>query len=99
MDKETFLQMIRNIGTCEDEVQRRTMLSDLETDVGSIFDDNERLTNSNTALTQDNETLRTANMNLFLRIGEPKDPEEKKQTETKEKRKFDDLFNEKGGIK
>ena len=54
----------------------------------------------------DNETLRDANMKLFLRVGAEKTDKERKddiaglkKEEEKEKKNFDDLFDEKGGLK
>jgi hypothetical protein len=38
-------------------------------------------------------------MKLFLRVGTGKDPEPKPGDPPKPKPKFEDLFNEKGGIK
>lgn len=101
MDKNEFLQAIREIGTCEDDVQRRDMLNDLQNNVSSIFDENTSLTERNTSLTTDNETLRSANMKLFLQVGsdEPNTPNGSEVDKAKEKRKFEDLFNEKGEIK
>ena len=105
MDKETFLQAIQEIGTCEDEIQRRTLLAQMSDEVVKIYDSNESLANSNKQFESDNETLRKANMDLFLRIGADKtDFEKQKDTtgitqEENEKRKFENLFDEKGGIK
>lgn len=101
--KENFNDLIQQIGTTEDEVQRRELLTSLSDNVAPIFDDITSLTDTNTQLTTDNETLRSANMKLFLRVG-VKSEEQAKEDMTgvkkePEKRKFEDLFNEKGGIK
>lgn len=105
MDKETFLQAITEIGTCEDEVERRTKLTELSEGVVNIFDSNSRLESENTKYQEDNEKLREANMQLFLRVGSNKTEEELKEDKTgikeevKEPRKFKDLFDEKGNLK
>lgn len=104
MDKNEFLQAIREIGTCEDDVIRRDKLNDLQNNISSIFDENLSLTERNTSLTADNETLRSANMKLFLQVGsddtdEPNTPKPSEEEKPKEKRKFEDLFNEKGELK
>lgn len=105
MDKSAFIEAIKNIGTCEDDTQRLELLSALNEEVSKDYDKLTELETSNEALTTDNENLRSANMKLFLRIGESKSDEEvrKDSTGIKEdketKREFKDLFDEKGGIK
>jgi hypothetical protein len=109
MDKDTFLEKIKEIGTLEDEVERRTALTDLTDSISSIFDTNSNLVEENNKYKEennkykeDNEKLRSANMQLFLKVGTGKtEQENKKEYEEEEKkpRKFEDLFNEKGEIK
>lgn len=106
MDKDSFLEAIKQIGTCEDEVERRTKLTELSEGVVNIFDLNTELESKNTSYKEDNEKLREANMQLFLRVGSNKTEEELKKDKTgiKEEeeitpRKFSDLFDEKGNLK
>lgn len=105
MDKETFLQTIKDIGTCEDEVERRTKLTELSDGVVNIFDSNIELESKNKEYLEGMEKLREANMQLFLRVGSNKTEEEIKEEKTgikeevKEPRKFSDLFDEKGNLK
>jgi regulator of replication initiation timing len=105
MEKQEFIDAITQIGTCEDETQRREMLAQLSESAQKDYDTLSTLTASNEQLTKDNETLRDANMKLFLRVGSPKSEEERKKDETgidnppPTKREFADLFNEKGEIK
>lgn len=105
MDKDTFLQAIKDIGTCEDEVERRTKLTELSEGVVNIFDLNSELETKNTEYQEGMEKLREANMQLFLRVGSNKTEEEVKEDKTgikeevKETRKFSDLFDEKGNLK
>ena len=105
MKKQELIDKIKAIGTCEDDVTRRTLLAELEDESGKDYDDLERLQTENQNLTSANETLREANMKLFLRVGESKTDKEKKEDETgikdteKKRRSFDDLFDEKGGLK
>ena len=40
MNKEEFLDKLKEIGTEEDEVARRTMLSDLTDEVTRVYDEN-----------------------------------------------------------
>jgi hypothetical protein len=101
MDKVTFQNRISQIGTCEDEATRRELLSQLQEDMNVDFDRMTELETTNNQLTSDNESLRSANMKLFLRIGDHKaqDNGSLDDGEPKEKREFKNLFNEKGGIK
>ena len=38
MDKDTFLERIKEIGTIESDVDRRTKLTELTDDITAIFD-------------------------------------------------------------
>ena len=104
MDKESFISKITEIGTCEDEATRRELLTALQEDVCKDYDDHASIKATNEQLTQDNETLRSANMKLFLRVGEHKSAEEIAKDkgydpEPEQKKDFKDLFDEKGNLK
>jgi len=105
MEKQDFLNRLAEIGTCDDDVQRRELLSQLGEEASKDYDNITTLTESNEALTNANETLREANMKMFLRMGADKTPDEESKDKTgvggkeKEKRNFNDLFNEKGDLK
>lgn len=100
MKKDEFLEVIKSIGTCEDEAQRRTMLADLSQHMEDTFNEFETAATQNNQYKEDNEKLREANMKLFLQIGAKDKPEEAPVIEEeKPKLKFEDLFNEKGGLK
>lgn len=105
MKKEDLAARIQAIGTCEDEAQRRTLLAEFQTDCEADYDNLANLQTQNQNLTADNENLRAANMKLFLRVGESKTEEQKKKDETgiegskKEPLKYENLFDEKGGLK
>lgn len=105
MDKNEFLEMVKQIGTVEDEVERRTKLTELTDSVSSIFDSNVELMEKNKQFEEDNEKLRNANMQLFLKVGANKTEKEVQEDqvgkveEEKEPRKFDDLFDDKGNLK
>lgn len=103
MDKETFLSKIQEIGTCEDEVQRRTILAEVQDEVSKVYDTNNDLVETNKKYVEDNEDLRRANLDLFKRIGKDEsdnkyieDETGVKPEEEKPKRKFEDLFNNEG---
>ena len=105
MDKNQFLEMVKQIGTIEDEVERRTKLTELSDSVSGIFDSNVELSEKVKNYEEDNEKLRSANMQLFLRVGANKTEKEiqenqvGKTEEEKEPRKFEDLFDDKGNLK
>lgn len=100
MNKTDFLSKIQEIGTCEDDSQRRTMLTDLSDSVSEVFDNAETLERANATLTESNESLREANMQLFQRIGSKKQSEDTPPTPPeKPKREYKNLFNDKGELK
>lgn len=106
MDKQVFLDKLKAVGTSEDETERRNILAELTDEVSKVYDENISLSESNKSYIDDNEKLRSANMQLFLRIGENKAPEEVtkdltgvKEEPTPEPRKFESLFDDKGGLK
>ena len=89
-------QRIAALGVTETVEDMRAGLAELQTDLSTdhdaFVDGQARIT----ALETDNEQLRSANMRLFTQIGVKA---ETKIDEPKEKRKFEDLFNDKGGLK
>lgn len=106
MDKSTFIEKIKEIGTCEDDVNRRGLLTALSEDIEKVFDDLTESTNTidglNKTIEQNNidmEDLRKANMDLFKRIGSNTPGKVEQEIPgiepEKEKLKFEDLF--KGG--
>ena len=100
MDKQAFLDQITEIGKLEDAAQMRTMLASLGDDVAAVFDENADLTVRNQTYAQDNENLRSANMKLFLQVGEQRQPEPPAPEPPKPQRmSFNDLFDERGNIK
>ena len=105
MDKDALLNLIKDIGTIDDEVERRTKLSNLTDEVTSLYDNRVTLEGEKTKFEEDNEKLRKANMELFLKVGSTKSEEEIQKdttgidTEEKKPRKFEDLFDDKGNLK
>jgi hypothetical protein len=96
-----MMERITAIGSCEDDVERRSLLATLSTDLEADFDERDGLRTANENYAADNERLRAANMDLFLQIGSkgkgdgapPPDPE------PVQKMSFASLFNEKGELK
>lgn len=98
MELSKLMEMIQNAGTSEDDATRRSILSDIQDEVTSMYNANAELTSSNESLTAEVTRLNEANMKLFLKIGEDRTPTDAPESPT-EKPKFSDLFNEKGEIK
>ena len=101
MLKTDFLNKIKEIGICEDEAQRRALLAEMSDEVSKDYDEIETLKSAQTQYEENMESLRAANMSLFLRLGADNAQEDQSAGEIKkeEKLKFEDLFNEKGGLK
>lgn len=105
MDKEKLLELIQKAGTTADEVERRSLLADATASIAEVFETDKTLAEENQKLKEDNEKIRQANMDLFLQVGSTKTKEETikdetgSETEEPEKRKYEDLFDDKGGIK
>lgn len=105
-DRDKYLEMINKIGTVEDEAERRELLNSFREDITKLVETEEGLEKTVNTYKEDNEKLRQANMKLFLQVGEQKTPEQELEDKTgvhkedeKPKRKFEDLFNEKGRLK
>lgn len=98
MTRDERVKAIQDIGTCEDDSTRRTMLADLQESLEADWTALEEATNKNKQYEQQISQLQQDNMKLFLKIGDPTKPEQK-EDKPKERLKFADLFNEKGGLK
>ena len=75
MNRDDLLNAINQIGTCEDDNARRTMLTTLTENVGKVFDEVDLLKQGteslqNTIKTKDEElqTAQKYNMELFLKV-------------------------------
>lgn len=105
LSKDEFMAKIQEIGTSEDDVKRKELLTELSGSFSEIYDENETLTKANKQYESDNEVLRKANNKLWLEStsnseGEkPIEKEEKPEEKEEEKLEFKDLFNEKGELK
>lgn len=102
MDKKDFLNSIELIGTCEDDVQRRTMLDELRTNVSAVFDNVDNLAATNKTLQDTNEEIRAANMKLFRQVGQAQESGKGNpggEDPDKPAKKFEDLFDSNGRLK
>lgn len=102
MKKEDFIGKIQEIGTTEDDATRRSILAELQEEVVKDYDDKENLEKIKTSYEDRIQKLESANMDLFLRVGTKTETTQEKtgiDDKVEEKRKFEDLFDEKGRIK
>lgn len=109
MNKQDLLDAITKIGTIEDDVERRSLLTNLSDEVTKVFDEQERLNTEITSLQDEVKTTsdkltkaQAENYNLFKRVSSQKSSVEINNSsvgvkdEEKKKRSFDDLFKEGG---
>lgn len=100
MTKDELLAKLTDIGTSQDEVERRTLLTEITDELTSVYDANDTLTKANAKFEADNKKLQEHNMRLFLKVSDQSKPtpqvEEPKPTENL---KYENLFNDKGELK
>jgi hypothetical protein len=101
--REEFNERILTIGQCEDDLERRNLLTTLSNDIADEYDKIDTLTTNNQKLTEDLQKAQDYNMELFLQVGGKSQKQATQNVlpdeQPKEKLKFEDLFNEKGGLK
>lgn len=101
--RESFNDLVTRIGTCEDSTERTTLLSELSEGVSPMFESIQDLTNQNNDLNNRVKEVQDRNMELFLRVGEKNsDKADDKNTggnKSENDLKYEDLFNENGGLK
>ena len=103
MLKKEVLEKLTAIGTCEDDAERRDLLTTLSDEIEKDYDERDTLKTTNDDLLAKNKKLRSTNMELFVQVGasrlEDIDEPEKKEEKQGEKLSFESLFNEKGELK
>jgi transcription-repair coupling factor (superfamily II helicase) len=93
--KAKTAEILQNLS---DQAKVSTLLTELTEHNDDAVVEITTTTATATKLTTDNETLRQANMSLFLKVGETKPADNKKPDEDTAP-KFEDLFDEKGDLK
>jgi FtsZ-binding cell division protein ZapB len=81
-----------------DQAKVSTILAELIEDYNAVSAESTTAKTTAERLTADNEKLRQANMNLFLKVGETK-PSEDKKPPVDTTPKYADLFDENGNLK
>lgn len=106
MTKDEIIEKLTNIGTVEDEVERRDLLTSVIDEVNGQYDIFESTKTENESLKDENQKLVDYNRKLFMRVNIDETPETIQQdltgntdSQVKEPRKFEDLFDEKGNLK
>ena len=102
MDKDTFLEKVKELGSLESAEEMRAGLAELQNGVSDIFDANVSLTEQHKQDTIEMEAIRQANMRLFTQLGTDKTPAKQAEEQTGlkqepvERRKFENLYDDKG---
>ena len=108
MDKDTFLEKIKEVGSFETAEEMRAGLAELQNGVAEIYDANATLKEQHEHDTIEMEAIRQANMKLFTQLGTETTPAQQTEEQTGlkqesvERRKFEDLLShvdEKGNSK
>ena len=99
MDKETFEEKIKELGSLESAEEMRAGLAELAEGVNPLFEANANLTTQHESDVIEMEKIRNANMKLFTQLGSQKTPQQTieeqtglKQEESKPRRSFEDLL-------
>lgn len=104
MDKDSFLEKVKEIGTLETAEEMRAGLAELQNGVSEVFDTNTTLKEQHEHDTIEMEAIRQANMKLFTQLGTDKTPAKQAEEQTGlkqepvERRKFENLFDDKGNF-
>lgn len=99
MTRDELQQRLQEIGTCTDDAERRTLIASLSEDASADYDAHAAVVTERDQLQTANQQLQNYNMDLFKRLPVKKDDTPAGGDKPAEKRKFEDLFNEKGEIK
>lgn len=104
MDKDAFLEKIKEVGSMESAEEMRAGLAELQNGVAEIYDSNATLLEQHEHDTKEMEAIRQANMKLFTQLGTDKTPAKQAEEQTGlkqepvERRKFENLFDDKGNF-
>ena len=93
MDKELFIEKIKEAGLSEDMVAVRGILAEIQDEVSKVYDESISMSETLKQNEIDMESLRKANMDLFKKLGTNDKPDETgiKQEPPKEYKSYDEL--------
>ena len=98
MKKEELQAKFQEIGSLEDVADIRAKLVDFQKDLETDYDTHDQTSKSLEETIAKNKKLQENNMALYLQITN-KEEEKGKKVEEHKPRRYEDLFNEKGGLK
>lgn len=99
MTREEYAQKLLDLASIEDAAERRMKVTELTDEANAIFDEQDKISQLNSTLTENNKKLQEYNMQLFLRVGEKKEHKEEEQKSEEENLKYENLFNAEGELK
>lgn len=99
MTHEEMIAEVQRIGQLESIIDVRNTLVTLQNNLTDTFDQVDTLTARNNSLQSENDKLRDYNNQLFLKVGFTGKDGGSHDDEPAEKRKFADLFDDKGALK
>ena len=76
MDKDLFIEKIKEAGLSDDMVKVRGILAEIQDEVSKVYDESVSMKETLTKANEDMESLRQANMDLFKKIGSQEKPNE-----------------------
>lgn len=93
MDKDVFIEKIKEAGLSEDMVKVRGILAEIQDEVSKVYDESVSMKETLTKQNEDMESLRQANMDLFKKLGSNEKPDETgiRQEPIKEYKSYDEL--------
>ena len=99
MDKQTFEERLKELGSLESAEEIRAGLGELLQPVSELYDANANLTEQHENDIKEMESIRQANMKLFTQLGAQRTPQQQteeetglKQEESQPRRTFDNLL-------
>ena len=102
MDKKAIEERLKAIGECASIEDARSLIVDFQKEVLADYDKHEKMLVDVETIKNENESLRQANMKLFLQIGSTEDNKQEKPIKEEtdpDNLTYDNLFNEEGGLK
>ena len=102
MDKKAIEERLKAIGECSSIEEARSLIIDFQKEVLQDYDDHEKVLAERETFKNENESLRQANMKLFLQIGSTEDNKQEKPIKEEtdpDNLTYDNLFNEEEELK
>lgn len=102
MKKTDIAKKIQTIGAMETPEEMRQALVEFQTELEADYDSHENVVSERDQLVDYNKKLKATNKKLFHATGKTpgkEEEEENAEEESVEDLKYEDLFNEEGGLK